>query len=67
MKKDRNRYTANLRMEALEAACIVVVEREYSRTASGKSWRRSPTAAKPARSQRRTIITTAIRSRSSRI
>ena len=37
MKKDRNRYTANLRMESLEAACIVVVEREYSRTASGKS------------------------------
>ena len=50
MKKDRNRYTANLRMESLEAACIVVVEREYSRTTSGKSWK-----AKPDRSETRQI------------
>ena len=31
MKKDRNRYTANLRMESLEAACIVVVDRKSTR------------------------------------
>ena len=37
MKNNRNRYTANLRMDSLEAACIVLVEKEYSRTASGKS------------------------------
>lgn len=39
MKNNRNRYTANLRMDSLEAACIVMVEREHTRTASGKSWR----------------------------
>lgn len=50
MKNNRNRYTANLRMETLEAACIVMVEREYTRTASGKSWR-----AKPDRNETRQI------------
>lgn len=30
MKNNRNRYTANLRMESLQAACIVIVELEYS-------------------------------------
>lgn len=50
MKNNRNKYTANLRMDSLQAACIVVVEREYSRTASGKSWK-----AKPDRSETRQI------------
>ena len=50
MKNYRNRYTANLRMESLEAACIVVVEKEFTRTASGKSWK-----AKPDKSETRQI------------
>lgn len=37
-----NRYTANIRMDALNNACIVLIQKEYSRTDSGKSWRSKP-------------------------
>ncbi len=42
MKKDRNKYTANLPMKALESGFIVLVEKEYTRTTSGKSWKAKP-------------------------
>lgn len=38
----KNNYTANIRMEALENTCIVLTQKEYSRTASGKSWKTKP-------------------------
>lgn len=42
MKSNRNRYTANLNMNYLENACIVLMQKEYSRTTSGKSWKSKP-------------------------
>lgn len=41
-KQQENRYTKNIRMDALASACIVLVEKHYDRTPSGKSWRTKP-------------------------
>lgn len=42
MKNGTNRYTTNLRMSALENACIIMVKREFGRTSSGKCWKGKP-------------------------
>ena len=40
--KKAHKYIANLSMLSLENACIVMVQKEFSRTVSGKSWRAKP-------------------------
>lgn len=39
-------YTANLRMSEIANACIVLTEKEFSRTASGKGWKSKPDTVK---------------------
>lgn len=43
-RESENRYTKNIRINELASACIVLVEKHFDRTSSGKSWRAKPSA-----------------------